>query len=159
MFQNKLLQLLIVILIAITLILGAFFILWEYMDNKAVPADPNAQAARSVDSVKAEKLSAKEKRELTVEINDILTNLKDGDSLIKISFAFELENKKTKEEFEQQDFVVKSIVIQTLADMTPEQVRGSKGYDNLTAQLMNKINPILTEGKLKQIHITNVLLQ
>lgn len=157
MFQNKMLQWLIMILIAITLIVLAGFVLWDYMDRKAQPADPNQQAVNSVNDVKGKKLSATEVKEQTVEMKDITTNLANS-QFVKVSFAFELENKKVKEEFEQLDFKVKAIIIQTLADLNAEQIRGSKGYDNLTTSLLNKINPILSEGKLKQIHITNIVL-
>lgn len=157
MFQNKMLQWLIMILIAITLIVLAGFVLWDYMDRNSQPADLSQQAVNSVSSVKGKKLSAAEVKEMTVLMNDVLTNLANKD-FVKISFAFELESKKVKDEFEQLDFKVKAIIIQTLADLTPDQIRGSKGYDNLSTILLNKINPILFEGKLKQIHITNIVL-
>jgi len=54
---------------------------------------------------------------------------------------------------------MKAIVIQTLADMTPDQVSGSKGFDNLTSALMNKMNPDLHEGKLNKIMITDFVIQ
>jgi flagellar protein FliL len=152
-FQNKMLQWLIMILIAITLIVLAGFVLWDYMERKTMPVDPNQQAIQSVNDVKAEKRSAEDVKKSIVEIADVTTNLSTKD-LVKISFAFEMDGEKSKKEFELLDFKVKAVIYQTLADMTPEQIRGSKGQDQLNATLINKINQFMTQGKVKQIYIT-----
>jgi flagellar FliL protein len=153
-----LLQWLIIILIAITLILVAAFILWDYIDNKYLPNDPNEQAVSSVAGVTGKPLTAKEIVELTVKIEDITTNLNNRD-FIRLSFAFLLENKKTKEDFENLDFMVKAIIIQTLNESRPEDILGKDSIDRLNATLMNKVNPILPNGKIRQVYVTNVLLQ
>ncbi|WP_409340968.1 flagellar basal body-associated FliL family protein [Paenibacillus sp. MBLB4367] len=157
MFKSKLFQIVIAMLIVITLILTAFFVLWNYMDkkDKAEDADPKS----AVESVQGKKLSASQIKDNTFILKDVVTNLSEKDRIIKASFAFELDSKKAKEEFEKLDFKVKSIITLTLADMTREQVSGSKGQDSLTATLMNKINPVLTEGKLKQVSITDIIVQ
>jgi flagellar FliL protein len=125
-------------------------------DNQSV----QQMAQTSANEVKpGKKLTADQIKENTVIIKDILTNLNGKDKFIKVSFAFELENKKAKEEFEKLDFKMKAIIIQTLADMTPEQIQGSQGVDQMNAALMNKINKELTLGKLREIWITDKVLQ
>ncbi|PYI50441.1 flagellar basal body protein FliL [Paenibacillus flagellatus] len=148
------LQWLIMILIAITLIALASFILWDYLDKKSQPSDPSAQAANSVENVKPKKLTAEQIKEYTVEIKDITTNLS-GKNYIKVSFAFLLENAKAKEEFEMLTTRVRAVILQTLADTTAEQASGSKGQDLISTTLINKINPILSKGKLVQVDITD----
>jgi flagellar FliL protein len=158
-FKNRLFQIIIAMLIVITLILSAFFVLWNMMDKKNVNADENQKAKDAVESVTSKKLPAAQVKDNTFLMKDILTNLAEKDRIIKASFAFELDNKKARDEFEKLDFKVKGIIIQTLADLTPDKISGSKGQDNLTSMLMNKINPILSEGKLKQVWITEYILQ
>lgn len=162
MFKSKIFIMVVAILIAITLILTAAFVLWNYMDK--TNADPQAQAQHSAQNVKSvKKLTPAQVKENTVEMKDVLTNLSTAGGtsarFVKISFAFELENKKAKDEFDLQQSRMKAIVIETLADMTPEQVSGKKGFDNLTSALMNKMNDLLQEGKLNQILITDIVLQ
>ncbi|WP_281887623.1 flagellar basal body-associated FliL family protein [Paenibacillus sp. YYML68] len=162
MFKSKIFIMVVAILIAITLILTAAFVLWNYMDKSN--ADPHEQAQNSAREVKSgKKLTPDEVVANTFEMKDVLTNLASANGVsnkfIKVSFAFELENKKAKEEFEKLQSQMKAIVIQTLADMQPEQVTGSKGFDNLTSVLMNKMNALLQEGKLNQILITDIVLQ
>lgn len=155
MFKNKMLQWLIMILIAITLIALASFILWEYLDQKSAPTDPSEQAASSVENVKPKKLTAEQVAANTVELKDMTTNLA-GRDYIKISFAFLLDNEKAKTEFGLLNTRVKAIILQTLADLTAEQASGSKGYDLIGTTLINKINPILSKGKLTQVNITDI---
>jgi len=157
LLKSRIFLLIVAILIAITLILTAAFILWNYMDKANQTSQD--QAISSANQVQSKKVSPDETKENTVIMKDILTNLAANNRFVKASFAFEMENKKAKEEFEKLDFKMKAIIVQTLADMTPEQVQGSKGFDNLTSVLMNKMNPLLSSGKIKQIWITEHVLQ
>lgn len=159
MFKNKLFMFIIAMLIAITLILGTFFLLWNFMDKKDQSADPNEAAKNSVSAVEGKKLTSAQVKEQTVEIKEILTNLADKDRVVKASFAFELDNKKAKAEFEDLNFKMKGIVNQTLSDMKAEQIQGSKGQEYLISVMMNKINGILSQGKLKQIWVTDFIVQ
>lgn len=155
MFKNKMLQWLIMILIAITLIALASFILWDYLEDKNQPTDPSEQAASSVENVKPKKMTAQQMKDATVEIKDITTNLA-GKNYVKVNFAFLLEDTKAKEEFELLSTRVRATIIQTLADLTAEQASGSKGQDLISTTLINKINPILSKGKLVRVDITDI---
>lgn len=157
MLKNKIFIMLVAVLIAITLILTAAFVLWNYMNKNSDPQEAAQTSASKASTGK--KLTPDEVKENTVIMKDILTNLAEPGKFIKVSFAFELENKKAKEEFEKLDFKMKAIIIQTLADMTTEQVSGGKGFDTLNSALMNKMNPLLQQGKLNAIFITDKVLQ
>lgn len=159
MFKNKLFTIIIAMLIVITLILVAFFALWTFMEKNSQPSDPHDAAKSSVSQVTPKPVPHAQLKDQTVFIKDILTNLAEKDRIVKASFAFELDSKKAKQEFEHLDFKVKGMINQTLADMKIEQIQGSKGQENLISILMNKINGILTEGKLKQIWITDYIIQ
>ena len=145
-------------LIVIGLILAASFFLWNFLEKKNETNDPNMKAQSTVAKVTNKPHTAAEVKELTVIMKDITTNLAAKDKIVVIGFAFELENKKAFEEFNYLDFKIKGIINQTLADLTPEQISGSKGQDNLTAILINKINAVLKEGKLVHINITSFIL-
>jgi flagellar protein FliL len=158
-FKNKLFMIIIAMLIVITLILVAFFTLWNIMEKNNSPADPNEAAKASVSQVEGKKLTPAQIKEQTVFVKDVLTNLAEKGRIVKASFAFEMDSKKGKEEFEILDFKVKGIILQTLADMKAEQIQGSKGQEFLVSTLMNKINAVLHEGKIKQISITDYYVE
>lgn len=155
---KKMLPWLIIVLVAISLIAVAAFILWEYVIKEPIPTNASAHARSSVEGEEPEKLSAEEISHLTVKIEKVTTNLSNLNTVIQISFAFQLSNEKAKEEFELLQHKASAAIIQTLADTTRDEVQGSKGQDALVAKLMNSINPILQEGVISKIDVTEFIL-
>lgn len=159
--MKKMLPWLITILLAITLIAIVAVILfntiWGDKSN-----DPATNAANSANNVEMKVLDADERVEVTSEIADIKTNLADVEFIGVMGFAFTLDDKSTKEDFDKiKDIQIKPIIIRTLSDMTPEQLKGSKGKDELNAKLLNLINKKLeefSEGKLINVEITNYIV-
>ncbi|MFM9277310.1 flagellar basal body-associated FliL family protein [Paenibacillus jiagnxiensis] len=107
----------------------------------------------------APKLSADEIVEVTSEITEIRTNLADSDYVVKVNFAFQLNNSKAKESFEKiKEISIKPIVIQTFADTKPEQLKTAKGREEFTDRLTALINKTLPEGRLTSIKFTDFML-
>lgn len=153
---KKMLPWVIMILVVVTLIVAAAFLIWDKLFSD--PAnDPNVEAQQEAETVEGKKMSAEEIKELSYEINDVLTNLSTGE-FIKISFTFELNNENAKEEFTLLEFRIRAIIIQTLADLSPEDISGSKGNDYISATLLNKINQVLDKGKVRQVNITGLVI-
>ncbi|MFC9774990.1 MULTISPECIES: flagellar basal body-associated FliL family protein [Paenibacillus] len=147
MLKNRFFLMLVSILVAITLVLTAAFVLWTVMDNKSEAGAEKTQTSAEI-------------KENTVIMKDITTNLASQGSFVKISLAFELENKKAKTDFENLiDSRIKGTIIRTLSDMNSDQISGSKGQDNLTNTLISKLNPLLNEGKIRRINITDIVLE
>lgn len=161
MFKGKLVPFLVIVLTSITLITGAGFLLWTYLDRSAQDKLGESRTEAVVRAAEPKKLSAEEQRALTVEIKDITTNLANPNEFVRISLAFQLDSKKAKTEFETLDFKVKDIILRTLADMKAEQIQGNRGYDALASALTNKLNGILQSGKVTQVYITyiNIAIQ
>jgi flagellar protein FliL len=152
--MKKMLPWLITILLAITLIVVAAFLLMD----KLFPSNAN-DVDQAVQNVQTKRLSADEIVALTAEIKDIKTNSADPDYIVLINLAFQLDSVKSKEAFEKiQEIKIKPIIIKTLADSKPEELNGASGKDQLTSKLVNLINKSLTEGKLTQIQVTNFVL-
>lgn len=150
---KKMLPWMIMILIAITLIALAAFVLWEFI-MKDAKADPNAHA----NNIEVKQLSAKQIQEQTLLIEEITTNLAERRFVVRISFAFLLSSSDTKEELESLRHLVEASIIRTLADTSPDDIVGSAGMDRLSASLINQINPMLSTGKVVQIDITNFIV-
>ncbi|ULO09708.1 flagellar basal body-associated FliL family protein [Paenibacillus sp. 19GGS1-52] len=152
--MKKMLPWLITILLAITLIAVAAFLLMD----KIFPSNANPVTA-AVEKVEAKKLSADEIVKLTSEIIDIKTNLADPDYIVMINFAFQLDTATAKTEFDKiKDIKIKPLIIKTLADTKPAELNGANGKDQLSSKLINLINKTLTEGKLTQIEVTSFIL-
>ncbi|WP_144527096.1 flagellar basal body-associated protein FliL [Peribacillus simplex] len=94
----------------------------------------------------------------SVEIPEITTNLA-GNDYIKISFMFQTESKKAKEELEKRNFQVKNIIITELSEMKVEELTGKKGKEKLQEALKTRMNELMEEGKVEKVYITSSILQ
>ncbi|GBG09602.1 flagellar basal body protein FliL [Paenibacillus sp. MY03] len=151
--MKKMLPWLITILLSITLIAIVSIILFRSLFN-----DPASTAANK-EPVEIEKLSADKRVEVTAELNDFRRNLKDQEKVVIISFAFQLDAKKTKEDFDKLlEIEIKPMISRTLADTTAEELNGSQGEDALESKLLNLINPALPKGKLIKVEITDFII-
>ncbi|WP_435921241.1 flagellar basal body-associated FliL family protein [Paenibacillus sp. DYY-L-2] len=149
--MKKMAPWLITIMLAITLIVLAAFLLVNQMTGPASGGEVKA----ATEDVAPKHLSADEIVKVTSTIDDIKTNLSDPNYVVVMNFAFQLDKETSKEAFDKiKDFKVKPIIIKTLADTKPEELTGAKGKDNLSSKLTNLINKTLPEGKLIQIDIT-----
>lgn len=155
--MKKMLPWLITILLAITLIVLAAFLLVNQMNKPAPGTEVNA----SVNSVaEPAKLPVDEIVKVTSTIDDIKTNLSEPNYVVVIDFAFQLDSEVSKEAFDKiKDYKIKPIIIKTLADTKPEELTGASGKDNLSSKLLNLINKSLPQGKLIQIDITDFIMQ
>lgn len=151
--MKKMLPWLITVLLAITLIVVAAFLLL----NHQIGGTSDANSA--VKAQQVPKLTADEIVEVTSEITGIKTNLADADYVVLMNFAFQMDTAKSKESFEKiKDINVKPIIIQLLADTKPEELRTAKGRDQFSDKLTNLINKSLPEGHLADIKITDFIL-
>ncbi|MDQ0059669.1 flagellar basal body-associated FliL family protein [Paenibacillus harenae] len=147
--MKKMMPWLITILLSITLIAIVAVILF-----KSFLTDSETEAANKPVEVKV--LSASERVEVTSELKEFRRNLLDPEYVVILSFAFQLDSKKAKEDFDKiMEIEVRPIINRAVADMTADELSGSKGEDALESKLLNLINPILAKGKLVKVEITN----
>ncbi|CAM3356299.1 flagellar basal body-associated FliL family protein [Marinicrinis lubricantis] len=150
--MKKMLPVLIIVLVSITLISVAAFSLYHFVLNDS--GSSNNEAA--IEETKP--LTAEEKKELTVEVNDIITNLSELNYIVKVNMDFIVDSEEAKNELTLLTSTVKSIMVKTLADTAPDEMKGSKGQDTFTAKIMNAVNAELQEGKLVQVQITDLVI-
>lgn len=154
--MKKLAPWLITILLSITLIVVAAFLLLRPYTQQT----PETQLRDTVQNVApAPGLTADQIVEVTSTIDQIKTNAADPNYIVVANFAFQLDSAESKASFDKiKDFKISPIIIKTLADTKPEELNGAKGKDDLSAKLLNLINKSLPEGKVIQIDITNFQL-
>ncbi|OWR27852.1 flagellar basal body protein FliL [Saccharibacillus sp. O23] len=152
--MKKLLPWLITMLLAITLIVVAVFLVFGNNDKETT-----ASGEKKPEAKQEKKLSAKEIVAVSSDMTDIKTNLSDASFIVQVDFSFQLDSAKTKAEFDEiKEITVKPIVLMTLADMTPESLSTVKGKTQLNTKLKNLINKSLPEGEVVSVNITNFLL-
>lgn len=157
--MRKLLPWLVSLLLAITLIVVATFYFWNNLFGDKKEADPDLAAKEAAGSVQLEPISADEMVKVTSELTDIRTNLADKNYVVQMSFSFQFDNEKAKVEFDKiKENQIKPIINRALWVMSPDDMNGTKGKDQLTAGLINSINEAISEGKLLKIGIKGFIM-
>ncbi|WP_062197862.1 flagellar basal body-associated protein FliL [Massilibacterium senegalense] len=134
---NKLVNIMIILMLSIVLVAVVGFVVFKFMTAPKEKTEPKA----------------KELVELTVDTEEITTNLAD-DSYVKIKFKLQTDNKDAKKELEQRSFQVNDIIINKLSTMTSEEVRSQEGMLKAEEEIQNKVNELMQEGKVTNIYTT-----
>lgn len=149
MFQNKLFNMALITIIAITLLGVAAFVLYQtYLTPASGEHATKEQPVLSADDMVA----------FTMDTGDITTNLLTNNYII-IRFSITADSKEAKEELTKRTAQVNQIIIKTLAGLSPDDIKGTEGLNKLEAKIMNQISSILQEGKIVQVITTKRVLQ
>lgn len=143
LFKNKLVNIMLIILIALTLIGGISLVLY-FQFTKSV--DPDREP--TIDEIIA----------LSVDTNEITTNLLTND-FIRVTFKIQVDNAKAKKELEKRDFQVRNIIIRELSGMRANDFTGSAGIESLENMIRLKINEYMQDGFVVNVYTTGFVLQ
>lgn len=143
LFKNKLVNIMLIILIALTLIGGITLVLYNQFIKEV---DPNREP--TIDEIIA----------LSVDINEIRANLLTND-IVLVAFKVQVDNDKAKEELEKREFQVRHIIIRELSGMRSSDFTGSEGIDKLENALQTKINEYMQEGKVIDVYTVDLVFQ
>jgi flagellar protein FliL len=142
LFKNKLVNIMIVLLLAITLIGTVTVIIINKVNVKPASGEP------TIDEI----------IKTSVDVPEITTNLKNGD-YIKISYKIQTSSEDAKAELEKRDFQVKNLIIQQLAQMQSDQLKEKDSISKLENNLKVKLNGIMQDGKVEKVYTTSFILQ
>ncbi|MED1784800.1 flagellar basal body-associated FliL family protein [Brevibacillus fortis] len=150
MFQNRLFNMALIIIIAISLLGVISFVLWQtYLSPAAQTATTGEQEVKP--------LTAEEMKEFSVDTGEITTNLLTNNYMI-VRFSITADSADAKTELEQRLPQVNQVIIKTLAGLTPEDIKGTEGVNKLEAKIMNEISSLMQEGKIVQVVTTKRVL-
>lgn len=131
-----------IILVSITLIGVVLFVVITQMNKQSSTLEP------SIDDI----------LESSVDIPELTTNLADG-QFIRIELKIQTDSKKAAEELTKRDFQTKNIIIEELAEMTEENLKGKEGIVLLESTIKARLNELMQEGEVQQVYITSYIIQ
>lgn len=143
MFQNRLLNIMIIILVALTLIGVIAFVLYtQFIEVADADSEPTIEEVVS----------------RSLETEEITTNLLTN-QIIRSSFVLEAEHEEARNELEMRNFQVENIIIAELSDMSAEDFRGSEGIRALEKNIREQLNEIMHEGTVVQVYMNQKVIQ
>ena len=143
MFQNRLVNIMLVILVALTLAGGLTLVLYTQFSEQT-----HAEEEPTIDEI----------LRVSVETGEITTNLL-SNNIIRTQFVIQLENRNAKSELEKRDFQIENIIIQELSDMKESDFRGSEGIRELENRIKDNVNKIMQEGSVVSVYMNQRVIQ
>lgn len=90
------------------------------------------------------------------ESPEITTDLLDG-SFVRIQFQIITDGKAAQKEISKRDFQLKNILIKELAKLDEEDFKTALG--ELEEKIKDRLNELMTEGKIIDVYTINKILQ
>ncbi|QOP46020.1 flagellar basal body-associated protein FliL [Sulfurimonas paralvinellae] len=167
--SNLLMIIIIVVLILIIIIGAVVAVLLMSGDDEAVDATSAPQAKEKTVS-KQSRRSASSALEDTRTLDQIGTlypldtftvNLKSdsGRRYLKVTMSLELEGEELSMELDAKAPVLRDRIIRILSSKTLEEISSKKGKQKVSEQIMDTLNAMLTDGRIKGIYFTEFVIQ
>jgi flagellar protein FliL len=102
--------------------------------------------------------SADDIAKLSVDTDVITTNLASNNFAI-VQFNILLNSKDAKEELVKRSPEIRAAIISTVAGFTKEQLVGKEGIANLEKELFVKVKPIVENGRVERVLVTEFKVQ
>lgn len=94
---------------------------------------------------------------ITYSAGDFLTNLKDR-GYIKLSLVYLLYDKDTEKELEVKDCEIRDKIFTILRSKSIDEVRDSKGMEELRKSIKQSINDTLDGGEIADVFFTSIIV-
>ncbi len=78
---------------------------------------------------------------------------------LKVTLSLELQGEELSTELDAKSAVLRDRIIRILTSKTLEEVSSKKGKQKVSQQIMNTLNAMLSNGKIKGIYFTEFVIQ
>ena len=97
----------------------------------------------------------------TVRLADFVIHLRnpEADRYARMSFELEVPADKEKDALTAHQAQIRDAFISYLSDRTVEELRGSTGLGTIKAALMKQVTELAPEGKVRNLYITDFVIQ
>lgn len=167
--SSNLLMIIIIIVLVLIIILGAVaFLFIGGDDTQAVSSTPVQQEKPKTTTQKknpnyepGEDLRSLKEIGILYPLDTFTVNLKSdsGRRFLKTTISLELEGEELSLELDAKAAVLRDRIIRILSSKTLEEVSSKKGKNKLSAQIMDTLNSMITDGHIKGIYFTEFVIQ
>jgi flagellar FliL protein len=168
--SSNMLMIIIIVVLILIIILGAvaaiFLIGSDEEDATANVKEPQAQE-RTVEKETRKPGSVLDGTRKLDEIGTLYpldtftVNLKSdsGRRYLKVAMSLELEGEELSMELDAKTAVIRDRIIRILSSKTLEEISSKKGKQKVTEQIMDTLNAMLSDGRIKGIYFTEFVIQ
>jgi flagellar FliL protein len=82
-----------------------------------------------------------------------------GRRYLKVTMSIELEGEELSLELDNKKAVLRDRIIRILTSKTLEEISSKKGKQKVSVQIMDTLNAMISDGKIKGIYFTEFVIQ
>lgn len=113
---------------------------------------------KPANSTEASAISPQDLAATQFVLDKMTTNLQ-GANFVQISLVLQADSKKAKDELDLRKAQVQDVVNSILHNTTKVDLDQPDGQEKLKQAIMKQVNGLLTEGKVTNIYITEIIVQ
>ncbi|MCK9491378.1 MAG: flagellar basal body-associated protein FliL [Sulfurimonas sp.] len=166
--SNNMLIIVIIVVLVLIIIVGAI-VAFMLMGNDNVPANNQVAPQTNEKRAPSTRQSSDEYSD-SRKLNDIgilypldtfTVNLKSdsGRRYLKVTMSLELEGKELSMELDNKSPVIRDRVIRILTSKSLEEISSKKGKQKVSDQIMETLNAMTSDGRIKGIYFTEFVVQ
>ena len=159
-FVKKRLKLIIIVGVAAVVLIGGGLGFLQYQSHKA-QAEMEAKVAeakgKATGEVKSEVIEAGE----NYAFESLILNLNNpGDSrYLKLSITAYIASEKMKMELDKKKPLLQDILVSSISSKAFDEIRDERGKTLLKEELIEKLNKVLTTGRIQHLYFTEFVVQ
>ncbi len=167
--SNNLLMMIIIIILFFIIIIGGVVVFLLMSDDPEVTQNTKQlqEKPRSKRSVsKGSNYTYDDSRDLSdigvlYPLDTFTVNLKSdaGHRYLKVTMSLELEGEELSVELDAKTAVLRDRIIRILTSKTLEEISSKKGKQKISQQIMDTLNAMISDGKIKGIYFTEFVIQ
>lgn len=167
--SSNMLVIIIIVVLALIIVVGGI-VAFMLMGDDNAPAATQASAPQANDKKAPQARQTSDDYSDSRKLNDIgilypldtfTVNLKSdsGRRYLKVTMSLELEGKELSIELDNKSPVIRDRVIRILTSKSLEEISSKKGKQKVSEQIMDTLNAMISDGRVKGIYFTEFVVQ
>ena len=163
--SNLLLIIIIVVLLLIIVLFAGIFLMMggdeEDATQQTIKQEQPHKSMKKKKSTYTEEDRSLSDIGILYPLDTFTVNLKSdsGRRFLKCTISLELEGEELSMELDSKSAVLRDRIIRILTSKTLEEVSSKKGKAKLTQQIIDALNAMITDGRIKGLYFTEFVIQ
>lgn len=167
--SNKMLMIIIIVVLILIIIGGAVVAILlmgnddEAAMNKSAPQTKERSVSQSKKNNSADYSDSRKLNDIGIlyPLDTFTVNLKSdsGRRYLKVTMSLELEGSELSLELDNKAPVLRDRIIRILTSKTLEEISSKKGKQKISEQIMDTLNAMISDGRIKGIYFTEFVVQ
>ena len=164
--SSNMLMIIIIIVLFLIIIIGGVVAFLLMSDDEEAQAPQQVKEKPKAKRSSSASVSSDTSRDLSeigtlYPLDTFTVNLKSdsGRRYLKVTMSLELEGEELSSELDAKSAVLRDRIIRILTSKTLEEISSKKGKQKVSQQIMDTLNSMISDGKIKGIYFTEFVIQ